>query len=169
MGDKPNSGFLIGERVVYPTHGVGVINDITDKNVSGTVTRYYVITIPSLDMNILLPVSNAEELGLRRLSTKKDTEAALSSLSERKELKTNDWKARQTIQMSMLKTGLISNVAAVVNLLYNRQKTRDLPVQERRLFENALTHLVDETSYVLGMDTETARRKIFSRLERIQQ
>lgn len=167
MGDV-KKGFSIGEKVVYPTHGVGIISDITEKVLNGESVEYYVISVPSLDMNILLPTANAEQLGLRRLSGKEDTKKAIRSLSERKELYGSDWKQRQQAQMNMLKTGTIGNVAAVVNILYNRQKVRDLPIQERRLFETALTHLVDECSYVLGIDSESAKRTIFSHLERLK-
>lgn len=167
MGDV-KKGFSIGEKVVYPTHGVGIISDITEKVLNGENVEYYVISVPSLDMNILLPTANAEQLGLRRLSGKEDTKKAILSLSERKELHGSDWKQRQQAQMNMLKTGTIGNVAAVVNILYNRQKVRDLPIQERRLFETALTHLVDECSYVLGIDSESAKRTIFSHLERLK-
>ncbi len=167
MGAK-KTGFSIGERVVYPTHGVGIISSITEKVLNGENTEYYVITIPSLDMNILLPKANAESLGLRRLSGKDEIRKALESLSEKKDVRGSDWKARQQNQMNMLRTGTIENVAAVVNILYNRQKVRDLPIQERRLFETALTHLIDESSYVLGLDEESAKRTIFSHLERIK-
>ena len=168
MGDEDKKGFSIGEKVVYPTHGVGDISDITEKLLNGESVQYYVITIPSLDMNILLPSDNAASLGLRRLSKKEDMKKAISSLSERKEVRGSDWKSRQQMQMNLLKTGTIGNVATVVNILYNRQKVRDLPIQERRLFETALTHLVDECSYVLGIDSESAKRTIFSHLERLK-
>lgn len=167
MGDDRKE-FSIGEKVVYPTHGVGVISDITQKNLDGEMVAYYVITIPSLDMNILLPKMKAGELGLRRLSGKDEMKKAIQSLSEKKEIRSSDWKSRQQAQMSLLRTGTIGNVAAVVNILYNRQKVRDLPIQERRLFETALTHLVDECSYVLGIDSDSAKRTIFSHLERIK-
>ena len=168
MGDDRKKGFSIGEKVVYPTHGVGIISDITEKNLNGESVEYYVITIPSLDMNILLPKGNAETLGLRRLSKKEETKKAIMSLSEKKDLHASDWKSRQQMQMNLLKTGTIENVAAVVNILYNRQKVRDLPIQERRLFETALTHLVDECSSVLGIDSESAKRTIFSHLEKLK-
>ena len=168
MGEENKKGFSIGEKVVYPTHGVGVISDITEKLLNGESVKYYVITIPSLDMNILLPIANAATLGLRRLSKKEDMKKAISSLSEKKDIRGSDWKSRQQMQMNLLKTGTIGNVATVVNILYNRQKVRDLPIQERRLFETALTHLVDECSYVLGIDSESAKRTIFSHLERLK-
>ncbi len=168
MGVDNSIGFSLDEKVVYPTHGVGVINEITEKTLNGEKVNYYVITFPSLDMNILLPVANASSLGLRRLSGEEDIKKAIQSLSERKEIHSPDWKSRQQTQLSMLKTGTIANVAAVVNILYNRQKVRDLPIQERRLLETALTQLVDECSYVLGIDSESARRTIFSHLERLK-
>ena len=100
MGDV-KKGFSIGEKVVYPTHGVGIISDITEKVLNGENVEYYVISVPSLDMNILLPTANAEQLGLRRLSGKEDTKKAIRSLSERKELHGSDWKQRQQAQMNM--------------------------------------------------------------------
>ena len=167
MGDDRKT-FKVGEKVVYPTHGVGIIDNITEKVLNGETVEYYVISIPSLDMNILLPLRNATDLGLRRLSGKAEIKRAIESLEEKKEIKGMDWKARQQNQMNMLNSGKIENVADVVNILYNRQKLRDLPIQERRLFEAALTHLIDEISCVLGLDEESAKRTIFSHLENIK-
>ena len=167
-GATVKTAFQIGDRVVYPAHGVGLVTDITEKMMDGSKVPYYVINIPSQEMNILLPAGNAGEMGLRPLSDRPAIEKALSSLSERREMHALDWKSRQNQQQTLLRTGTIDNVALVVNILYNRQKSRDLPVQERKIFENALTHLVDETGFVLGLDEEETKRRIFSKLERIK-
>lgn len=167
MAENENTLFSIGEMVAYPTNGVGRIIDIVDKELGGETIPYYNILIPSLAMNILLPVRNAEEIGLRHLASRKEIEDAVSSLSVEKKVRESDWKARQLQQMMLMKEGSIGNIATIVNILYHRQKVRDLPIQERRIFDTALTHLTDEMCSVLKIDSDKARRTIFTRLEKI--
>lgn len=168
MSAKGKWDYQIGENVVYPNHGVGVIKGVRTQEIMGTEREYYQVFIPSLDMDILLPVDNAKELGLRHLSTKEEIKKALSSLKEKESLPYTDWKARQNAQVTLMKTGDIRNIASVVNILYHRQKVKDLPVMERRIFENALAQLIDETSLVMSISAEDARRTIFARLEKIK-
>lgn len=167
MADKTISTFSIGDIVAYPTNGVGRIISIEEKLLMGESQMYYNIQMPSLEMNILLPIRNAAEANLRPLSSKKEMEAAIKSLEVKKKQEQTDWKGRQNANLALLKEGSIQNIALVVNILYHRQKLRDLPIQERRLFDNALTHLTDELSLVMDMDKEKARRLVFSRLENI--
>ncbi len=168
MNAKGRQDYAIGEKVVYPNHGVGEIKNVRKQMVMGEKKEYYQIFIPSLDMDILLPVENAKSLGLRGLSSKEEIRKALSSLKEKENLPYSDWKARQNAQTALMKNGDIRSIASVVNILYHRQKVKDLPVMERRIFENALTHLIDETSLVMAISQEDARRTIFARLEKLK-
>ena len=77
-----------------------------------------------------------------------------------------DWKQRLILNQELMKEGSMLAVAKVVNSLYHRSKVKELPVQERKLYDSALTLLVDESSSVLGIDQEEMKKKIFSRLEK---
>ena len=167
MSENIEKTFEKGDFVAYPTNGVGKITEIVDKVVFGQTMTYYNIFFPSQNMNILLPIQNAEETGLRHLSSEKEIRSAVASLSVEKKVREADWKTRQLKQMMLMKEGSIENIALIVNILYHRQKVRDLPIQERRIFDTALQQLTDETRCVLGMEEDKVRRAIFTRLEKI--
>lgn len=167
MSENSETLFKKGDLVAYPTNGVGRITEIVDKVIFDQTMTYYNIFFPSQNMNILLPIQNAEESGLRPLSSEKEIRSAVASLSVEKKVREADWKTRQLKQMMLMKEGSIENIALIVNILYHRQKVRDLPIQERRIFDTALQQLTDETRCVLGMEEDKVRRAIFTRLENI--
>ena len=113
-----------------------------------------------------MPVDNASALGLRHLASATEARKALSSLSEKRESRGMDWKQRLLMNQELMKEGTLSSVAKVVNSLYRRSKVKELPVQERKLYDSALSILVDESSSVLGIGTEEMKKKIFARLEK---
>ena len=157
-----NTVFRIGDAVVYPLQGVGSIISCETRREK----EYYRIGITASDMDVLLPVENASSLGLRHLATQSEVKKALSSLSEKKEIRGLDWKQRLLRNQELMKDGSLFSIAQVVNSLYRRSKVKELPVQERKLYDNALSILVDETSSVLGIDTEETKKKIFAKLEK---
>ncbi len=157
-----NAVFKIGDSVVYPLQGVGCILAKEMRN----TREYYRVQINSSDMDVLLPVDTAQSLGLRHLASATEARKAISSLSVRREMGRTDWKQRLILNQELMKEGSMLAVAKVVNSLYHRSKVKELPVQERKLYDNALTLLVDESSSVLGIDQEEMKRKIFSKLEK---
>ena len=157
-----NAVFKIGDSVVYPLQGVGCILAKEMRN----TREYYRVQINSSDMDVLLPVDTAQSLGLRHLASATEARKAISSLSVRRERGRTDWKQRLILNQELMKEGSMLAVAKVVNSLYHRSKVKELPVQERKLYDNALTLLVDESSSVLGIDQEEMKKKIFSRLEK---
>ena len=157
-----NAVFKIGDSVVYPLQGVGCILAKEMRN----TREYYRVQINSSDMDVLLPVDTAQSLGLRHLASATEARKAISSLSVRREMGRTDWKQRLILNQELMKEGSMLAVAKVVNSLYHRSKVKELPVQERKLYDNALTLLVDESSSVLGIDQEEMKKKIFSRLEK---
>ena len=148
--------------MVYPQQGVGCIVGIETRR----AREYYRVKIESSEMDVLLPVENAAVSGLRHLTSSAEVRKALSSLSVKKESGGSDWKARLQANQDLMREGTLSAVAQVVNILYNRSKIKELPVQERKLYDNALALLVDEASAVLGTDKEEMKKKIFMRLEK---
>ena len=157
-----NAVFKIGDSVVYPLQGVGCILAKEMRN----TREYYRVQINSSDMDVLLPVDTAQSLGLRHLASATEARKAISSLSVRREMGRTDWTQRLILNQELMKDGSMLAVAKVVNSLYHRSKVKELPVQERKLYDSALTLLVDESSSVLGIDQEEMKRKIFSKLEK---
>lgn len=157
--------FSIGEHVVYPLQGVGIIKRIEERNFRGAPTLYYVIYLEISDMTVMIPVNKSNEMGIRGIVEPNEAEKAINSISKEYKPIPVDWKARYQMNVDLLKEGSITSIAKVVQTLYHRSKIKELPVQERRLYESALTILIDETSYSLDKEKSEIEMLIFSKLE----
>ena len=158
-------GFSAKEIVVYPGQGVGTITDITKKEIDGEVIDYYVIYLSDSDMTVLVPKTGIDNLGIRRIVTKAEAEAALKFLSEDFEPIPIDWKARYQMNMDLFKSGKILDTASVVRSLYQRSKTKELPIQERKLYDSAYRIFQDEIAAALKMTKTEAEASIHLHLE----
>jgi CarD family transcriptional regulator len=158
--------FALGESVVYPLQGVGIIKKIEEKTLRGNTSLYYEIFLDISDMTVMVPVDKTDELGIRAIVDEKEARLAIDAISNRVEQVPVDWKARYQMSVDLLKEGSIASIAKVVQILYHRSKIKELPVQERKLYDNALTILIDESSLSLGRPKEELEALIFSKLER---
>lgn len=157
--------FSAKEVVVYPGQGVGTITDITKKEIAGEVIDYYVIYLADSDMTVLVPITGIDNLGIRRIVTKAEAEAALKFLSEDFEPIPIDWKARYQMNMDLFKSGKILDTASVVRSLYQRSKTKELPIQERKLYDSAYRIFQDEIAAALKMTKTEVEAAIHLHLE----
>ncbi len=160
-----NTKFNIDEKVVYPSQGVGLITEIFEKNFRGTTMTYYKIYIEVSDMVVLVPVEKAEELGIRPIVGAEEAEKALNSLSDDFEPITSDWKLRYQMNLDLLKKGTIADIAAIVRCLYNRSKVKELPILERKLYDQAKKLLEDEISIAMGISEKEVESMIHVKLE----
>jgi CarD family transcriptional regulator len=157
--------FSLGEHVVYPLQGVGVVRKIEERTLRGHTVMYYEIFLDISDMTVMVPVDKAEELGIRAIVEPSEALKAIEGISNRLEPVPVDWKARYQMNVDLLKQGTIASIAKVVQILYHRSKIKELPVQERKLYDSALRILIDETSLSLDKPREDLEALIFSRLE----
>lgn len=157
--------FNIDEKIVYPSQGVGQIKEIFEKNFRGKVMEYYKIYIAVSDMMVLVPVEKAEELGIRKTVNAEEAQKALDSLSDDFEPITSDWKLRYQMNMDLLKKGTIADIAAIVRCLYNRSKVKELPILERKLYDQAKKLLEDEISIAMGIEEKEVESMIHLKLE----
>ncbi len=160
-----NTKFSIDEKVVYPSQGVGLITEIFEKNFRGTTMTYYKIYIEVSDMVVLVPIEKAEELGIRPIVGAEEAEKALNSLSDDFEPITSDWKLRYQMNLDLLKKGTIADIAAIVRCLYNRSKVKELPILERKLYDQAKKLLEDEISIAMGLSEKEVESMIHVKLE----
>jgi len=157
--------FEENQHVVYPLQGVGKITSIEEKDFKGNTILYYVIYLEISDMTVMVPVGKAEELGIRSIVSEKESKKALAHIAEQHEPVTADWKMRYQMNLDLLKSGSVIDIATVVRTLYHRSKIKELPIQERKLFDNALKILVDEISFSLDKQKVEVEDMIFNSLE----
>ena len=135
------------------------------KEFNGEKSLYYKIYIEVSDMVVMVPVNHANDLGIRPIVEAKEAKKALNLLSEDFEPITSDWKLRYQMNLDLLKKGTIADIAKIVRCLYNRSKIKELPIQERKLYDSARKLLIDEISIALGKDEKEVEGMIHVKLE----
>ena len=142
--------FSIGDRVVYPMHGAGVIEAIEEREILGSRKQYYIMKLPIGDMKVMIPVDGVNGVGLRQVIGQEDLERVLDVLGgERTKMSTN-WNRRYRANAEKLRSGNIFEVAEVVRNLSLREKEKGLSTGERKMLESARQILVSEV--VLARD-----------------
>ncbi len=157
--------FNVGQDVVYPSQGVGRVTEIFEKNFRGENKLYYKLYIEASDMVVLVPVEKAEDLGIRKIVNAEEAQQAINLLSEEGEPITSDWKLRYQTNLELLKKGTIADIAKIVRCLYNRSKVKELPILERKLYDQAKKLLEDEISIAMGRDAKDVESEIMVKLE----
>ena len=169
--DKETTEFKVNQRVVYPSQGVGVINEIVDKKylgngeLAGQIVKHYRIYLEVSDMVVTVPVTSAEKLGIRAIVSAEAAQKALDSLSIDNGPVTSDWKLRFQQNMELLKKGSVFDIANIVRCLYQRSKVKELPIQERKLYDNAKKLLEDEIAEALGISPQEVEAMLHAKLE----
>ncbi len=162
---KPKTEFAVNQKVVYPSQGVGKVTDVFKKEFNGEMVYYYKIYIPVSDMYVMVPVKNSSLLGIRSIVSKEEAQKALDMISEEFEPATSDWKLRYQINLELLKKGTIEDIASIVRSLYHRSKVKELPIQERKLYENAKKLLEDEIAEAFGISPDEVEGMLHAKLE----
>ncbi|MBN2049248.1 MAG: CarD family transcriptional regulator [Spirochaetales bacterium] len=162
---KTTTTFKVNQEVVYPLQGVGKVLNIEKKLFKDEEVLYYIIYLEVSDMTVMVPVDKAEGLGIRAIVSSKESMKALDLVSQDYEPVTADWKMRYQMNLDLLKSGSVLDIATVVRTLYHRSKVKELPILERKLFDSALKLLVDEISFSLNKSKEDVEELIFSKME----
>ena len=153
--------FAIGDKVVYPMHGAGVIEAIEEKVVLGETKSYYILRIPHGNMQVMVPVDGGSN-GLRSIVGPEDIEPVKTVLSGESTPMDSNWNRRNRANMEKLKTGDICEVAEVVRNLLRTDRLKKLSTGEKKLLLNARQILVSEFSLVLGIEEKEAEEMIDS-------
>ncbi|MDI3269676.1 MAG: CarD family transcriptional regulator [Bacillota bacterium] len=152
--------FHVGDRVVYPMHGAGVIEAIEERDILGETTEVYVMRMPVGDMQVLVPVESSEAIGLRRVMDEEQWVEVQEILSLDDASETQNWNRRYRENAERLKSGDMHLVAAVVRDLLRREREKGLSTGERRMLDNALQILVSEVALALDLEPEEAEARI---------
>ncbi len=157
--------FSLDEIVVYPGQGVGKVVDITKKDIGDETIEYFEIYLSESDMTVLVPISGVEKMGIRRIVTKAEAEKTLEFLSADFEAMPSDWKTRYQMSLDLYKSGALMSEATVVRSLYHRSKVKELPIQERKLYDATCRIFQDELAAALGVSKQEVETLIHSHLE----
>jgi CarD family transcriptional regulator len=141
--------FQIGQLAVYPAHGVGVIESVQERVVSGTVQQFYIMRLLDNDMIIMIPMNNARNIGLRDIIDQTSVPEVYEILSLRpSRINNQTWNRRYRDYMDKIKTGSPFRVAEVLRDLTLLKTEKDLSFGERKMLDTAKNLLVKELSLV---------------------
>jgi CarD family transcriptional regulator len=156
--------FRIGDKVVYPNHGVGIIEQITSRSVNGSdAEKYYMLRIHSNASLVMVPLSNVKSVGMRRIIKRADVDHLFKLLQEDIFEPEADWKGRYKDHSEKMRTGSIFQVAEVLrNLMYLSFK-KSLSFREKRMLDRAKQLIVSEVATVRGV----AEKSVEDQIDRI--
>ena len=135
--------FNIGDKIVYPMHGAGVIDAIEEKDILGEKQAYYILKMPG-EVKVMVPVDKAEQVGVRNIIDKTSADKVFSVLSQDETEMEKNWNKRYRDNMDKLKSGDIYEIADVVRNLSFKQKEKGLSTGEKKMLVNAKQILVSE-------------------------
>lgn len=148
--------FNIGDKVVYPMHGAGVIEAIEEKEILGERQKYYVMRMPIGDMKVMIPIKNIKDIGVRQVAGEEEIEEVFNILRGDKSKMSSNWNRRYRANMEKIKSGNIFQIAEVVRNLALRDKEKGLSTGERKMLDNAKHILVSEIVLSKCMDETKA-------------
>ncbi len=154
--------FVIGDKIVYPMHGAGIIEQIEEKKILGEVRKYYILKVPCGDMKIMIPIESSQEIGVRSIISVDEINKVIQVLSAESTEMSSNWNRRYRENMEKLKTGDIYNVAEVVRNLMRTDKEKKLSTGEKKMLSNAKQILISEMILVKDIDHDTAEKIINS-------
>lgn len=150
--------FEVGDKVVYPMHGAGVIEAIEEQEVLGNRQRYYVMRLPINEMKVMVPCEHSEATGLRQVMSEQLFQRVLDVLRARKTLMSKNWNHRYRSNMEKIKSGNILDLAEVVRNLAHRDKEKGLSNGERKMLESARQILISEIILAQNLEIDQANR-----------
>lgn len=136
--------YNVGDHVVYPMHGAGVIVAIEEREVLGEKQKYYIMALPIGDMKVMIPMKSVNELGLRQVSDEEDVKRVYQILQGEQSSMSTNWNRRYRANMEKIKSGDIFEVAEVVRNLTIRENEKGLSTGERKMLDNARQILMSE-------------------------
>ena len=152
--------FCIGDKVVHPMHGAGIISDVVREKIAGTVQDYYVFRMSVGGLVLKIPVLSSGTVGLRRIVEQEEADRLLAALPAMDTEMTSNWNRRYRENLQRLKSGDIYEVARVIKGLAFRDSQQSLSTGERKMLHTAKQILISEIVLVLGQDYEQVEGRV---------
>jgi CarD family transcriptional regulator len=158
--------FDVGDYVVYPKHGVGRVIELQSTDIAGMKLELYVLRFEKERMTLRVPTNKAESVGMRKLSSDKTMQEALTTLKGKPKVKRTMWSRRAQEYEAKINSGDLASIAEVVRDLFRPDDAPEQSYSERQIFEAASTRLARELAAMEQTDEATALAKILDILNK---
>src|SRR6476659_7963340 len=155
--------FTKGDKVVYPHHGVAIIEDMQEQDFLGEKRAYFVLRLAHGDLTLKVPVDNTREIGLREVVSKREVKKVMDVLREDETNMPANWSRRFKTNVEKIKSGDIYQIAEVVRNLSIREKDKGLSAGEKRMLTKARQILVSELTFAY----ETTEEKTEAMIDKV--
>ena len=152
--------YQIGDKVVHPMHGAGVIDSIVQRRVAGKLEDYYLLKLSVGSMTVMIPTGNTQEIGVRPILSSEEAKSLIQALENIEVDMTQNWNRRYRENMERLKSGNLLEVARVVKGLLIRENQRGLSNGERKMLRTAKQILISELVLAQSLPYETVEDNI---------
>jgi len=144
----------IGDRIVYPMHGAGIISDIEECEVLGEAKSYYVLKLPIGNVKVMIPTDNLDKIGIRDVISDGELEKVTGVLKAKPDKAGGSWNKRFHANLDRMKSGDLCDVAAVARNLIQQDRKKRISSGERRLMDLAKQILISELVYAMNKEPE---------------
>jgi CarD family transcriptional regulator len=152
--------FHIGDKVVYPNHGVGIVEQISSRTIGSTIQRFYLLKIPASSLKVEVPFHNASSVGMRPVVRNGEVQKIVDYLSSGECVNAADWKDRFKENSERMRTGSLSDVAMVLKSLLVLAQEKSLSFREKKMLERARFLLVSEIAISRNCDETTIEQAL---------
>lgn len=158
--------FEVGDKVIYPNQGLGVVERIETRTIMGTTCGFYSLRMASSDTTVLVPVDNVEDVGLRRAIGDHEVKKLFGLLGNGKIDNHQNWKGRFKDNSNKMRTGSLYDVVDVLKSLNHLSQSKNLSFREKRMLDRAKFLVVSEISEVVSEPAEAIEQRVEKALER---
>lgn len=152
--------FQIGDLIVHPMHGAGIIDDVVQEKVAGTTKEYYVFKMPVGGLTLKIPTANCQAIGIRAIISPTEAEAFFDGIPFLEVEASTNWNKRYQENLLRLKSGNLNEVARVVKGLMRRESRRGLSTGERKMLHSAKQIIISEIALVEGCAYQDAEARL---------
>ena len=152
--------YRVGDKVVHPMHGAGIIDSIVQRKVNGEQKDYYLLNLSGGSMTVMIPTDNTKEIGVRPIISNQEAVEVLSAMETIEVDMTQNWNRRYRENMVRLKSGDLLEVARVVKGLMLRESERGLSTGERKMLHTAKQILISELVLAQSLPYDAVEKRI---------
>ncbi len=158
--------FQVGEKVVYPNQGVGIIEQISTRNLTGQPEMFYLLRLNGSSLRVMVPMSNVQNVGLRRVARNREIGDILDFLHKGRCKTAQDWKWRFKENSEKMKKGTLQEVAEVFKTLVELNQIKPLSFREKKMLDRAWTLLVNEIAVARGVTKQLVEGQLVKTLNK---
>jgi CarD family transcriptional regulator len=164
--NEGNVTFQVGDKVIYPNHGLGIVERIEEKTILGTTCGFFHLRIVANDTTVLVPVANVDGVGLRKAIEDNEIDRLFVLLGDGKIDNHQNWKGRFKDNSDKMRTGSIYDMADVLKSLTFLSKSKSLSFREKRMLDRAKALIISEVSEVMREKAPEVEEKVDRALEK---